>query len=42
MAEAYAFEHGHFFVRWSLEAVEFYMKCQESIGDGAKTIVSLC
>lgn len=39
--EAYAFEHGHFFVQWSLEAVEFYMKCQESIGDGAKAIVSL-
>lgn len=30
--EAYAFEHGHFFVRWSLEAVEFCVKCQKSIG----------
>ena len=30
--EAYAFEHGHFFVRWSLNAVEFCVKCQQSIG----------
>lgn len=30
--EAYAFEHGHFFVRWSLDAVEFCVKCQQSIG----------
>lgn len=30
--EAYAFEHGHFFVRWSADAAEFVIKCQQSIG----------
>lgn len=30
--EAYAYEHGHFFVRWSLDAAEFCVKCQHSIG----------
>ena len=29
--EAYAFEHGHFFVRWSLDAVEFLARCLESV-----------
>lgn len=39
--EAYAFEHGHFFVRWSLEAVEFCVKCQESIGRQYPEVLAL-
>lgn len=30
--EAYAFEHGHFFVRWTPDAVEFCRKCIDSVG----------
>lgn len=30
--QAFANEHGHFFLRWSLDAVEFMIKCQDSIG----------
>lgn len=30
--EAFAFEHGHFFVRWTPDAVEFCRKCLESVG----------
>lgn len=30
--EAYAFEHGHYFVRWDIDAVEFCVKAQNSIG----------
>ena len=30
--EAYAFEHGHFFVRWSHEAMDFLVRCHQSIG----------
>lgn len=30
--QAYANEHGHFFVRWNCSAVEFCCKCMESIG----------
>lgn len=30
--EAYAFEHGHFFVRWTPDAVDFCRKCLVSIG----------
>lgn len=29
--ESYAYEHGHFFVRWSLDAVEFLARCLESV-----------
>lgn len=39
--EAYAFEHGHFFVRWSLDAVEFCVKCQESIGRKYPEVLSV-
>lgn len=39
--EAYAYEHGHFFVRWSLEAVEFCVKCQESIGRQHPEVLAL-
>lgn len=30
--EAFAFEHGHFFVRWTPDAVEFCRKCLDSVG----------
>lgn len=39
--EAYAIEHGHFFVRWSTDAVDFYSKCQECIGKDAFPILAL-
>lgn len=31
--QAFAHEHGHFFVKWSMDAVEFVTKCRESLGD---------
>lgn len=39
--EAYAYEHGHFFVRWSLDAVEFCVKCQQSIGRQYPEVLSV-
>lgn len=30
--QAFANEHGHFFVLWSNDAVGFYHRCQDSIG----------
>lgn len=39
--QAYAHEHGHFFVIWSPEAVEFMIKCQQSIGPNAKNVVAI-
>lgn len=39
--EAYAAEHGHMFCRWSLDAVEFYSKCVESIGHNARDIQAI-
>lgn len=30
--EAFAFEHGHFFVKWTADAVDFCRKCLESVG----------
>lgn len=30
--EAYAVEHGHLFVRWSIDARDFYGRCIESVG----------
>lgn len=39
--EAYALEHGHFFVRWSSDAVQFVVDCQESIGADAAPVISL-
>lgn len=30
--EAFAYEHGHFFVKWTSEAVEFCRKCLDSVG----------
>ena len=39
--QAYANEHGHFFVIWSSEADEFLIKCQKSIGAKAKNVVAI-
>lgn len=39
--QAYANEHGHFFVIWSPEAVEFMIKCQQSIGPNAKNVIAI-
>lgn len=39
--QAYAHEHGHFFVIWSPDAVEFMIKCQKSIGHNAKNVVAI-
>ena len=39
--QAYANEHGHFFVIWSSEADEFLIKCQKSIGPKAKNVVAI-
>lgn len=39
--EAYALEHGHLFIIWSTEAVDFYDKCQASIGPEVVPILSL-
>lgn len=30
--EAFAYEHGHFFVKWTSDAVDFCRKCLESVG----------
>lgn len=39
--EAYASKHGHMFCRWSLDAVEFYSRCIESIGHNAQLISTI-
>lgn len=39
--EAFAVEHGHFYVRWSTDAVQFAIDCQNSIGADAAPMVSL-
>lgn len=39
--EAYAAEHGHFFVRWSIDTVGFLDQCQMSIGCKAQDIKSI-
>lgn len=36
--EAYANEHGHFFVLWSHDAAEFISKCMQSIGPDAQPL----
>lgn len=36
--ESYAIEHGHFFVRWSHDAADFYQKCADSIGHDASPL----
>lgn len=39
--EAFAVEHGHLYVRWSTDAVQFAIDCQNSIGADAAPMVSL-
>lgn len=39
--EAYSMEHGHLFVIWSHEAVEFVMKCLDSIGLHQQIVISI-
>lgn len=39
--ESYAFEHGHFFVIWSPEAVDFLLKCLQSIDRDSSNIIAL-
>lgn len=39
--EAFAVEHGHFYVRWSTDAVQFAIDCQNSIGADAAPMVSI-
>lgn len=39
--EAYAYEHGHYFVLWSLDAVEFAVKAQQSIGMQQPDVMSI-
>lgn len=39
--QAYAHDHGHFFVIWSPEAANFMIKCQESIGPKARNVLAV-
>ena len=39
--QSYAHDNGHFFVRWSLDAVEFMTKCHDSIGIGHRDLLAL-
>ncbi len=39
--EAYAAEHGHLFVIWSPDAVDFFSKCVVSIGHDAAPIIAI-
>lgn len=39
--QAYAQEHGHFFVIWSPDAVDFMVKCQKSIGPNGKNVIAI-
>ena len=39
--ESYAYEHGHFFIRWSLEAVEFLARCLESVNKSLFDVLTL-
>lgn len=36
--ESYALEHGHFFVRWSLDASNFYNDCRLSLEGRARSL----
>lgn len=36
--ESYAMEHGHFFVRWSLDALNFYNDCRRSLEGHARSL----
>lgn len=39
--QAYANEHGHFFVRWSLDAMDFLDRCLESIGTPNGRVIAI-
>lgn len=39
--EAFANEHGHFFVLWSHDDAEFYCKCRDQIGPGAAPLIGI-
>lgn len=39
--QAYAHDNGHFFVRWSMDAVEFMTKCHDSIGIDHRELLHL-
>lgn len=39
--ESYAYEHGHFFVRWSLDAVEFLARCLVSVNKDLFDVLTL-
>lgn len=39
--ESYAYEHGHFFVRWSLSAVGFLSRCLESVNKQILDVVPI-
>lgn len=39
--ESYAYEHGHFFVRWSLSAVGFLTRCLESVNKQILDVVPM-
>lgn len=39
--EAYAFEHGHFFVRNSADATDFLMKCLDSLGFNQQLLIPI-
>lgn len=39
--ESYAIEHGHYFVLWTGDAADFYLKCSESIGPDAKPLAGI-
>lgn len=39
--KAYAHDHGHYFVIWTPDAVDFMVKCQKSIGPNAKNVIAI-
>jgi hypothetical protein len=39
--ESYAYEHGHFFVRWSLPAVDFLSRCLDSVNKQILDVVPI-
>lgn len=40
--EAFAAEHGHLFVVWSMDAADFANKCLASLGLHQQIIISIC
>lgn len=37
--QAFAAEHGHFFVLWQSDSADFYTKCRDSIGHDAAPLI---